>query len=213
MVKRSTDPQTRQATRDRLLRSAAREFAQVGFDQANINTIAEQACLGKGTIYLYFSSKHDVFLTLLQESAARQLAVVRAALASARTLEGQLEALWLALVRLAWEERESFEVYMSALYGVNRAFQAEAVALLRDELALLGTVLAQADLGREHPPADLDMRALYLFSATESFVLAARALGYSEQQLVALAPGVAALLFYGLPGQRPPEVGANLPGA
>src|SRR5215831_11920242 len=126
MVRRSTDPQARQATRERLLYSAAREFAQIGFDQANINTIAEQAGLGKGTIYLYFSSKRDLFLELLQEIAIRQLAVVRAALASARTLEGRLEALWLAFVHLAQEDTESFQVYMSALYGVNRAFQAEA---------------------------------------------------------------------------------------
>src|SRR5215467_10153208 len=137
MSRRSTDPQAREATRDRLLRSAAHEFAQIGFDQANINTIAEQAGLGKGTIYLYFPSKRDLFLALLQSIATRQLAIVHAALTSQRTLQGQLEALWLAFVRLAMEDTEGFQVYMSALYGVNRAFQAEAVALLREYIALL----------------------------------------------------------------------------
>lgn len=174
----------------------------MGFDQANINTIAEQAGLGKGTIYLYFPSKHDLFLALLQAVATRQLALVRAALASARTFQGQLEALWLAFVRLALEDTEGFQVYMSVLYGVNRTFQTEAIALLRDYLSLLSSVLAQNGQGRHYTPAELEIRALFLFSATESFVVAARALGYNEQQMVALAPTIATLLLHGLPGGR-----------
>jgi len=56
---RILDEETRQATRDHILRQAASEFARLGFEQANINTIAERAGIGKGTIYLYFS-KHIV---------------------------------------------------------------------------------------------------------------------------------------------------------
>ncbi len=48
------DEQMREATRRRILRVAASEFARLGFDQANINMLAEQAGIGKGTIYLYF---------------------------------------------------------------------------------------------------------------------------------------------------------------
>src|SRR5579885_947797 len=128
---RSTDPQTRQATRDRFLQAAARVFAQVGYEEANINIIAEQAGLGKGTIYLYFPSKQDLFLALLQTIAQRQLTAARAALASSPNLEKQLEALFLGFVRLAIEDAEGFHVYMSALYGVNPAFQSQAVLLLR----------------------------------------------------------------------------------
>jgi AcrR family transcriptional regulator len=202
VVRRSTDPQTRQATRERLLRSAAREFSQIGFDQANINTIAEQAGLGKGTIYLYFPSKHDLFLELLQAIAMRQLAVVRAALASKQAIKGQLEALWLAFVRLAMEDTEGFQVYMSALYGANQVFRTEAAALLREYMTLLSSILAEDGRNVQPLQPDLEIRALYLFSATESFVLAARVLGYNEQQLAAMAPSIATLLLYGLPGER-----------
>ena len=60
------DEQMREATRQRILREAAREFARLGFDQANINVIAEQAGIGKGTIYLYFENKRDVFVEMLR---------------------------------------------------------------------------------------------------------------------------------------------------
>ncbi len=198
-VPRSTDPQIRQATHDRLLRVAASEFAQVGFEQANINTIAERAGLGKGTIYLYFPSKQDLFLALLRAIAQRQLAAIRAALAGGN-LRQQLEALVAAFVRLAAEDADGFHVYVSALYGGNRAFQAEAVKLLQGYLALLGSALAQQPAYQRLEPARLEACALWLFSATESFVLAARVAGYSEQRLAALTPTIAQLLMGGLAG-------------
>ncbi len=194
---RSTDPAQRQATYERLLSAAASEFAQLGFEQANINTIAERAGLGKGTIYLYFPSKQEVFLALLRSVAERQLAAVRAALGSGN-LQHQLEALVAVIVQQALEDPAGFHVYMSALYGVNQAFQAEAVKLLQDYLALLGAVLAKQPPYRQLEPARLESYALWLFSASESFILASRALGYSEQRLAALTPTIAHLLLKGL---------------
>lgn len=199
---RSTDPLARQATSERLLRVAASEFAQVGFEQANINIIAERAGLGKGTIYLYFPSKQDLFLALLRAIAQRQLAAIRAALADGKFSQ-QLEALVFAFVRQAMEDPDGFHVYMSALYGVNRAFQAEAVKLLQGYLALLGAALAQQPQYRRLEPARLEACALWLFSASESFVLVARAMGYNEPYLAALAPTIARLLLSGLGGGVP----------
>lgn len=199
-MSRSTDPEARQATRERFLRAAAREFAQVGYEAANINVIAEQAGAGRGTIYLYFPSKRDLFLALLQAIAQRHLAVVRAALEEPPTLGAQLEAFYLAFVRLASEDTEGFQVYMSALYGVNRAFQHEASWLVYEYVALLRKVLANAVPGRRLEPARVEARALWLFSATQSLVLTAGVLGYSERQRVALAPTIASLLLRGLEG-------------
>jgi AcrR family transcriptional regulator len=194
---RSTDPQTRQATHDRLLGVAASEFAQVGFEQANINIIAERAGLGKGTIYLYFPSKHELFLAVLRAIAERQLAAVRVALGSGR-LEQQLEGVVSAFVRLALEDPDGFHLYMSALYGVNQAFQGEAVKLLQGFIALLGAVLAQQPAYRRLEPARLEACSLWLFSASESFVLAAQVLGYNEQHLAALRPTIVQLLLNGV---------------
>src|ERR1051326_903926 len=95
------------------------------------------------------------------------------------------------------EDPDGFHVYMSALYGVNRAFQVEAVRLLQGYLALLGTALAQQPPYRRLEPARLEACALWLFSASESFVLAARALGYNEQRLAAMKSTIARLLLNG----------------
>ncbi len=62
------DGQMREATRRRIMRVAASEFARLGFDQANI---------GKGAIYLYFENKRDLFIEMLRYIAQAQLMVIR----------------------------------------------------------------------------------------------------------------------------------------
>ncbi len=56
-------------TRELLLEAAADEFAQNGFDGANVNHIAEVAGFSIGTLYNYFPSKRDVMNAFIDESA------------------------------------------------------------------------------------------------------------------------------------------------
>jgi AcrR family transcriptional regulator len=195
---RIVDEATRQATRERILREAASEFARLGFDQANINHIADHAGIGRGTLYLYFSSKREVFIEMLQAIAERQLAAARAALTQGNTLQERLQALFQAFIRLATEDADGFHVYMSAIYGVNRSFQQEALGLLREYVALIRETLADMLPPNARGQMDPEAAALLVLSATESLVLSARVLGYSERRLAEMAPLVATLLLPGL---------------
>lgn len=192
------DEQMREATRHRIIREAASEFARLGFDQANINTIAEQAGIGKGTIYLYFENKRELFLAMLRHIAQAQLAVIRSALATNGTLQQRLERLFRAFAHLAEEESDSFNVYMSALYGVNRAFKTEATKLLRDYVAVIALVLAESQARGEIRCAHVDASALMVLSLTESYVLSAKALDQSEQEISFQAEYVARLILDGI---------------
>ncbi len=199
---RIVDEAARQATRQRILREAASEFARLGFEQANINLIADHAGIGRGTLYLYFTSKREVFIAMLQAIAERQLAAARAALSQGKTLQDHLQSLFLAFIRLATEDADGFHVYMSALYGVNRAFQQEALGLLREYVTLIRETLADTLPPHARGRVDLEAAALLILSATESLVLSGRVLGYSERRLAAMAPVIARLL---LPGLEAPE--------
>ena len=57
-------------TRQALLVAAAEEIAAEGYEGANINRISLAAGFAKGTIYNYFSSKHDLLLALIKEIAS-----------------------------------------------------------------------------------------------------------------------------------------------
>ena len=49
--------------REKILSVAVSEFAHNGFDNANINTIAKKASVSVGSLYKYFDTKTDLFLT------------------------------------------------------------------------------------------------------------------------------------------------------
>jgi AcrR family transcriptional regulator len=192
------DEQMREATRQHILREAAREFARLGFDQANINLIAEQAGIGKGTIYLYFENKRALFLAMLRSIAQTQLAAIREAVAIKSTFQQRLERLFRAFVRLAEEDSDSFNVYMSTLYGVNRAFQAEATKLLRDYLAVIALVLEESQARGEINCQNVEATALMILSLTESYVLSAKVLGLSEQEICQQAAYIAQFILSGI---------------
>ncbi len=192
------DEQMREATRRRIIGVAASEFARLGFDQANINVIAEQAGIGKGTIYLYFENKRDLFLAMLKHIAQAQLAVIRTALAADGTARLRLERLFRAFAHLSAEESDSFNVLMSALYGVNRSFQAEATKLLRDYVAVVALMLEQSQTRGEIRCHQVEATALMVLSLTESYVLSARVLGHTEQDIARQAGDVADLILRGI---------------
>ena len=58
--------------RERIFRQAAAEFARHGFHKANINSIARGAGIGKGSIYLYFSDKRDLYYSTFKEAVRIQ---------------------------------------------------------------------------------------------------------------------------------------------
>lgn len=50
--------------RREILKAAMRVFAREGYHRAKMEAVAEEAGIGKGTVYEYFKSKTDLFLAL-----------------------------------------------------------------------------------------------------------------------------------------------------
>jgi AcrR family transcriptional regulator len=82
-----------------ILDSAAALFATKPFHEVTLDHIAKKAKLGKGTIYLYFESKDDLYVGLILEGVESLLAELEAKAKSAahdgawRQLEGIVDAL------------------------------------------------------------------------------------------------------------------------
>jgi AcrR family transcriptional regulator len=55
-------------TKKKILEAAGEIFAKHGYSQANVRMIAGSAGISVGCLYLYFRSKEDLCLTLMQES-------------------------------------------------------------------------------------------------------------------------------------------------
>ena len=63
-----------------IIDTAARLFATHPFHKVRLDDIAAAAKLGKGTIYIYFESKEDLYFALLYEGFARVLSELHAEL-------------------------------------------------------------------------------------------------------------------------------------
>jgi AcrR family transcriptional regulator len=58
------------AKREQILEGAKRVFMTVGFDAASMNDITREAGVSKGTIYVYFANKDDLFTALMERERA-----------------------------------------------------------------------------------------------------------------------------------------------
>jgi AcrR family transcriptional regulator len=53
--------------REQILQIAAEVFSSKGYRMASVSDIVEQAGIGRGTFYIYFDSKKDIFLELIEK--------------------------------------------------------------------------------------------------------------------------------------------------
>jgi len=66
--------------RERILRAAVEVFARTGYFSSRVSSIAQQAGVADGTIYLYFEGKEDLLITIFRETMTAFLARLKEAL-------------------------------------------------------------------------------------------------------------------------------------
>ena len=62
--------------RQAILDAAIYTFARKGFHATRISDVAERAGIGKGTVYLYFDSKEDLLISILQSYIDEAMSLV-----------------------------------------------------------------------------------------------------------------------------------------
>ena len=84
----------RRARKQAIQMAAVRVFAEKGFSGATMGDIARQAEISGGTIYLYYRSKEDLYVSLLFESMQRMSEAIEKIMASGLPPDRQLKRLW-----------------------------------------------------------------------------------------------------------------------
>ena len=69
MTRRARSEEAKDRRRQVILEAALNEFFESGFSASRMDDIATRAGFSKGTLYLYFDSKEELFVTLLQSLA------------------------------------------------------------------------------------------------------------------------------------------------
>src|SRR5436309_10961946 len=76
-----------------ILEAARKVFAKKGFHEATVDDIAEMAGVAKGTVYLYYASKRDLYFAALKFGIAQMYSVLLDELKQVSTSEKKLRVL------------------------------------------------------------------------------------------------------------------------
>jgi len=113
--------------RDKLSRrsailDAAREcFFNRGFEHTTISQIAERVELSTGTIYLYFTSKEEIYISILEEGLDILLALFQDAVKASRSSVDNLKALVQAFDRFRTEYGEYLDIMVFMRLSQDRS--------------------------------------------------------------------------------------------
>ncbi len=101
--------------REAILASAFEIFNEKGFYNTKIEEIAQRAGVGKGTVYLYFSSKEDLLREMLKEVVRYYRSAIRKRMAAAVSPRERLHALFRAHLAILRRNR-------NMMYSSSRDF-------------------------------------------------------------------------------------------
>jgi AcrR family transcriptional regulator len=109
-----------------VVRCAKEVFSQKGYYQASISDIIQRADIARGTFYLYFKSKRDVFNKILDELAKELEGVIkRIDLDPSAPLLGQVRNILRSVIMLALEDPYMTKIVLSRAGGLDSEFDSK----------------------------------------------------------------------------------------
>jgi AcrR family transcriptional regulator len=152
-------------TRQRLLETAASEFASNGFTSANINHISTLAGYAKGTIYNYFSSKRDLMLALIDEIGAKHTDfIVTQVMAENDPIERMRQFFRAGFAFVEQYPRQA-RIAISVVYGHEEEFKQRIYQTYERLFSLIIQDIVEAGITRgDFKPIDSDKTAAMLMS-------------------------------------------------
>ncbi|MBE3595543.1 MAG: TetR/AcrR family transcriptional regulator [Hydrogenibacillus sp.] len=195
MVRRGSDKY------EAILNAAINVFADVGYHAAQVSRIAREAGVADGTIYLYFTNKADVLISVFRESMGGYVERLKAALAEEPDARAKLRRLVVEHFRSLADNVPLAVVMQIELRQSDPDIRAGIAPILK---AYLDVIDALIDEGKREGAfrRDIDthvMRKMIFGTLDEvvtSWVMARR-----RRDLMALAEPVLRLLLDGLGGR------------
>ncbi len=175
--------------RQDLMRSAISVFARYGYHETGIRAIVEEAECAIGTFYLYFSSKADCFIALIDALYHQTMQAVMAERSEFSTAEAKLRGSLSAVVEVLLRERDLTRVVLVQAVGADPLLETHLWHIHRTFADLLAGELEECGLGPER--SSLGAWA-FVGALAEVFGLWARE---PEQNLEEMARGVRSLFW------------------
>ena len=183
-----------------LLEAARRVFAAKGFHDATVDEIADAAGIAKGTVYLYYRSKSEIYWEALRGGIEDLAEQTKKSVEAAKSAEDKIRAFISTQMVFLEERRDFFKIYFSEFGNVlthpaqvSRHFQ----ELYLSQIRLLESVLAEAVKKKALGKLRVDATAYALADLTRAMITQ-RLLGWSKGSLLEDIDFVFALIWKGI---------------
>ena len=183
-----------------LLQAAIRVFGESGFERATMEEIAREADVAKGTIYLYYASKQNIYDAALSSGFAELDEQTRTRLDEAGTLREAISAFITTRTVFFLEHPDFFRLYVGAIAGQitnPKARPSDFHAMIERQTRRLTHAVERAVARREIRRVDPAATATAIFDLTRGLV-ARRLTGHADPDVAEDAAFVADLIWRGL---------------
>ncbi len=96
-----------------ILDAAQKVFARKGFSEASVGEIAREAGVAKGTVYLYYPSKRDLYREALKSGLVSMCEDLEKKVRAAGSTESKLRVFMAAKLNYYRENHDFFKIYCS----------------------------------------------------------------------------------------------------
>jgi AcrR family transcriptional regulator len=171
--------------RAEIVGAARTVFARRGFDQGIMDEIAQEAGVAKGTLYLYFRSKTEIFKAILDHDMRALNASTLERLSAATSLKEMIRAYALVRIEAAEANKEFFRI-MDSGSGALSYTRSQYRDWLRGPVLQLASALEKASKAGEIRQLEPERIAWLIVDMTKG-TIQRRLLSRSESPAVAEA--------------------------
>lgn len=186
---------------DLILDAAEQLLARYGYAKMTIDDLAREVGIGKGTVYLHFSSKEEIALAHVDRLVARVLERLRAIAESGGPVAERLTAMLVARVMVRFDAAKHYRESISEkLAAIRTALDARRVTHFAAEAEVFAATIREGEKAGELRKCDEAQVARSFISATNAFLpysLTPKQLGRRAEIEEGVA-GVAELLIHGI---------------
>jgi AcrR family transcriptional regulator len=166
-----------------ILKAARKVFARHGYDGATMDDVAEACSIAKGTLYLYFKSKRQIYLGVLREDLQSLREATWQAIQSASTAEERIHAFIAVRFDFFERHRDFFRIYnsdISAIFIAAHPMQKDLRDFYLEQAEMLAGIIAEGVSAGELRDVPAQAAAFAIYDMTRACI-ARRVLGLSAQ--------------------------------
>lgn len=167
-MKDATQPIT---TRDAILLATDRLLARYGYKKMTIDDLANEVGIGKGSVYLHFSSKEEIALSHIDGIIEKLKSNLRAIAAKPLAVDIRLREMLLERVLYRFDSVQHYSQSLNELLAVLRPKLLERrKRYFREEARIFSEIIAEGQRSKLFAKSDPDDTAITFLSATNALL-------------------------------------------